>query len=485
MHKVIEKVWDRPVFLLLLLAGVLEFWQLGQHPVNSFDEARFGANAHEMAHNKDFFNLYYQGEPDAWVARPPLKAWLIMVGYKLVGCNEWGLRLSSGVFILVFFFFTYQWLRLYFEKGKAFLACLLLLSVKGIIGFHVGRNGDMDAELLAFLAGFLYFFLQYLHFGRPKAIIWAFVFLSLAFWLKTVAAFFYLPGIFLYLVFSKQLVRMWKDRNVWLACAVLFASILAWVLIVVFFGTRYENTRYAGDNALQTMLVYDVWMRFTASNFDGHPVVASYDFFFTNLDSRFNVWNYFFYAGLGLFLFRRTKGLGIASPYDRLLPLFAWTTLPVFVLLTLGMHKLDWYSAPLYPLLTVFVLFIVDQITMRLTWFKWLALATLVFTCGRHVLYVNEERYLRNEASFFEENIKTIGAPDTLWVVGDLSQNIYLKMLWAFPQVKVVKSQEEFAQTPGRVGLRFSSAKQEHTEILAHYQDERLGVNVDIVKSTR
>jgi 4-amino-4-deoxy-L-arabinose transferase-like glycosyltransferase len=473
------------LFVLLLLAFGMEFWKLGTHPANSFDEARFGVHAFEMDQNGDYFNLYYQGKPDAWVARPPLKSWLTLLGYKLLGFNEWGLRLSSGLFILVFFYYAYRWLELYLGSIRACVGGLILLSIKGIVGFHVGRNGDMDAEFIALSMGFLNYFSRYLHFDKKNAILYAAVFLALAFWFKTMACLFYLPGIFLYAVTSKKARSLIKDRFLWYGSLLFSLGVLSWFIIVAFWGTRYVNTPYAGDNALETMVLYDIWMRFTGTQFDGHPVLPSYHFFFTNLDVRYNVWNYFFYGGMALFLFQKWKGL-VMTKYDKLLGLCAWIILPVFVLLTFGMHKLDWYSAPLLPILTVFVLYLMDNLLLRMPWFKWAVGGLLCFTLVRQEVYLEEQSHVENEASFFLAHKAKWQGADTLWVIGDAPQNIYLNMLWTKKPVGIASDAKVFSQKKDRIGFAFSEVVDKKPKLhqIAEYHDDRLGIHFALVEST-
>lgn len=472
------------LFLLLFLVAILEFWKLGVGPVNSFDEARFGANACEMRQNGDFLNLYYQGKPDAWLARPPLKAWLTMSGYFLFGYNAWGLRMSSGLFVLLFFYFAFQWMALYLTPGNAFLGGLMLLSVKGVVGFHVGRNGDMDAEFNALLMGFLYFFSLYLHFHRKNAILFAGCFLAFAFWFKTMACFFYLPGIFLYLLASRRLLPFLKDNYAWYAIGIFLTGILSWTLIVLFCGTRYHNTPYAGDNAIETMVIYDIWMRFTSSHFDGHPVHTSYGFFFTNLDVRFNVWNYFSYLGLAIFFFQLKKG-SVSSAYQHVLPFCAFILFPAFVLFTFGMHKLDWYSTPILPLLTMFALYALENLVLRWSWFGCLFAALLCFTLVRHALYTDRQTRLENETALIDQHQGILQKADTLWVAESISQSIYLRLLWMHKPIKIAPNLATFTAKQGRIGISSSDLKgKRKVRKIAEYVDERLDIRDAIIRST-
>jgi 4-amino-4-deoxy-L-arabinose transferase-like glycosyltransferase len=119
-----------------------------------------------MAHNGDYVHFYYNGKPDTWNAKPPLLIWSIVLAYKLFGYNAFALRFFSAVASVFFFFFAFKLVRLYANEKFAFIASLILLTCKAVIGFHVGRTGDADALLLLFVTASLYYFLLFIDFGK-------------------------------------------------------------------------------------------------------------------------------------------------------------------------------------------------------------------------------------------------------------------------------------------------------------------------------
>jgi 4-amino-4-deoxy-L-arabinose transferase-like glycosyltransferase len=424
------------LIILLVFAAGIEFYHLGSQPVKEYDEARFAANAFEMMHNHDYINLYYQGEPDTWVARPPLKAWLIIAGYTLLGYNEWGLRLSSGIAILVFFFYAFRLLNLYLSKQQAFVIGLLLLSVKGIIGFHVGRNADMDAELIALLTAFTYYFIQYLDFEKRTCIFYAGIFLGLSFLLKTTACFYYIPGLLLYVTITGRLKMLLRDAYLWYGIGIFLSFILAWIGVQMVYGVDYGNAHsfHEGKNSLETMLVYDTWMRFTANHFDGHPVEVNRLFFIHVLDSVFNVWNYFFYAGIVLFVYllkNPTEKIKLqANAYYRPCLLSLCILLPIALLLTFGMHKLNWYTAPALLFTAILAGFAIDYIKNLHRYLSYVIAIVLAFTLIRHVLFLEEQIEEKNEVYFLLENKKEWESFSSIIYLDVIPQNVYVYLLW-------------------------------------------------------
>ncbi|MDF2455531.1 MAG: arnT 1 [Cytophagaceae bacterium] len=451
------------LLILMLLVTAMEFWHLGSQPVKEYDEARYAANAFEMMENKDYVNLHYLGQPDTWVARPPVKAWLIIGGYKLLGYNEWGLRLSSGLAILAFFFFAFRLINLYLKEAYAFLACLMLISVKGIIGFHVGKNADMDAELIALITIATYFFLRYVDFKDNKSAWWSGLFLGLSFWVKTTACFYYIPGLILYLLVTRRFTQTLRSKHTWIGTSIFVLMILSWFILLQVKGCAYDckakDSFHTYSNSWETMLIYDTWDRFTASTFDKHPVEPNRAFFIHSIDSIFNVWNYFFYAGLVLFLFNRyspvRKQAFLDSPFYRICTLSLCILTPIILLLTFGMHKLPWYTSPSLLFLAILATYAVHEIATKIPYTYWIVSGVLIFTTTRHFLFLEEEIQEKNEVYFLLENKPLWQDKQTVYYVEPLRQNMYVYLLW---QGKKIAPFQPQTQAPNGIVMGDESA---------------------------
>ncbi|MCS7077994.1 MAG: glycosyltransferase family 39 protein [Bacteroidia bacterium] len=349
----------RSITIIIIL--LYSFWNLHSGPLNPFDEARYGVNAMEMMKNGDYLNLYYAGKPDDWVFRPPLWIWCIILSYKVFGYNLFALRFPAAICILGFFYFTYRWVRLYKDEYFALFVVALLAINKGITGFHVSRTGDMDAALLLGLSIFLFYFsLFYTRSLKLKYALLAAVGLLIAFYTKTTASVLYLPGVILFLAWERKLKTILLNRNTWIGLSVYITGILVWIVAIELYGNKgIQNTFYGQQpgNAWKQMIVYDTWKRMTSSEFDGHPVKKNYAFYIECIDSVFNPWNYGFYAGLllvmVLYFNRQKKG----QPYtlNGLLKMSICILIPIVIVLTFGMHKLHWYTAPTLAFLAVWV----------------------------------------------------------------------------------------------------------------------------------
>ncbi len=474
------------LLILMLLVVTMEFWHLGSQPVKEYDEARYAANAFEMMENKDYINLHYFGKPDTWVARPPVKAWLIIAGYKLLGFNEWGLRLSSALSIVLFFFFAFRLINLYLKEQYAFLACLMLLSVKGIIGFHVGKNADMDAELIALLTLSTYFFLKFIDFNDRPAALWTGLFLGISFWVKTTACFYYIPGLMLYVIVSGKFKHTVRSKHLWSGAGVFVFMVLSWFITLKICGSHYDthakDSFHTYSNSWETMLIYDTWDRFTASTFDKHPIETNRTFFIHSIDSVFNVWNYFFYAGLLFYVFNRwgpaRKSIFILSPFYKICKLSICILLPIILLLTFGMHKLPWYTSPSLLFLAILATYAVHEISTKIPYTYWIIGGLLLFTGTRHFLFLEEEIQEKNEVYFLKENQSIWKDSPTIYYIDPIRQNLYIYLRWKGKKVIpfqpgkspsngiVIGEQIEFSHYTNQLKKLVSSTEEKHKRLL-------------------
>ncbi|MDR3681776.1 MAG: glycosyltransferase family 39 protein [Flavipsychrobacter sp.] len=345
---------DRRVYLLLivLLATFMAFWKCGVADLNDWDEARNGVNAYEMYHNKDFVNLYYNGIPDTWNAKPPLMTWLIVVCYHLFGFNEFALRLPSVISSVVFFIFFFKLIEKLEAPLTAFLTCLILLSCKAVLGTHVGITGDYDALLLCLLTISAYYFVLYAECGKANAIFGVALFTGLAFYTKGTAAFIYLPGFFMYLLYRQKFRQFIKDRRTWMALLLFVIICTSWVGLILLHGQYNTQSFYGSKNALETMLFHDTIRRLASTNFE-QVYVPDHFFFFTTIDSRLNLWNYLFYVSVltGLvILYHNRKFLlvFIKRPSNRLTLFSLFLATPLVAVLTVATNKHAWYLAPAF-----------------------------------------------------------------------------------------------------------------------------------------
>ncbi|MFH1219596.1 MAG: glycosyltransferase family 39 protein [Candidatus Eisenbacteria bacterium] len=129
---------------ILALAGFLLFWKLGATSFHDGDEATYAQCAKEMMARGDYLNVHFRGEP--FLEKPPVKIWLITLGYRLFGIGELGARLSSALFALSTVAITILLGRRLFGASLGLLAGLILISSTQFVHEHCGRAAEMEPE---------------------------------------------------------------------------------------------------------------------------------------------------------------------------------------------------------------------------------------------------------------------------------------------------------------------------------------------------
>jgi len=113
--------WKLALLLIVLLAGILRFYQLGVNPPSlTWDEAAWGYNAYSLGiDGKDEFGRFL---PHDYLEsfgdfKPPMYAYLDVIPVKLFGLNEFSVRFPSalfGVFTVLLTFFLVR--RIFWNK---------------------------------------------------------------------------------------------------------------------------------------------------------------------------------------------------------------------------------------------------------------------------------------------------------------------------------------------------------------------------------
>lgn len=449
-----------PYFLpvILLLIVIMVAGALGRFDVNEWDEARNGINAYEMLHNHDYINLYYGGKPDTWNAKPSLLSWLIILCYKLVGYNEWGLRLPAFLFTLGFFIYYYKLVTLLRDKLTAFFCCLILISCKGILGMHVGLTGDFDALLICFLTAAAYYFIQYIDYNKHYGILLTGLFTGLAFYAKGPAAFLFVPGFVLYITYRGKWKQLLSEKLTWLAALSIIVIAGSWIMLQVKYGvtTESKDTTYGSKNSLEILFFHDIVNRFTNPDFDHGKYTRDYQFVIRTLDIMLNVWNYFFYlatlTGI-ILLFKHRSKLASYLKQDYVKPVIfcVCMALPIFLFLTISMNQHDWYMAPAWGFVVFIIVRGLQYLSGKRKEVACVAIACWVFLAIRHTMYLN--RLPSSIHQTFAEHRETFSTADSVIYLGPPYQHIFLYTKWQDkPMLRIDELQAAYNH-PGQLFL--------------------------------
>ena len=78
-----------------VISGVAFFWGLADAGLVDETEPLFAEAARQMYETGDWITPYFNGEP--LFDKPPLIYWLIVLGFRIFGVNEWAVRLPSAL----------------------------------------------------------------------------------------------------------------------------------------------------------------------------------------------------------------------------------------------------------------------------------------------------------------------------------------------------------------------------------------------------
>ncbi|MFH1121854.1 MAG: glycosyltransferase family 39 protein [Bacteroidota bacterium] len=339
--------------LFLLVVYCPFFLHLGDLPVRIWDEARLIANTLGMEKNGNYLVTYFNGLPDMWNTKPPLLIWIQLFFLKLIGNEELSFRLPSAIAG----FLTILTIMLLFARHlKSYwfglIAALVLVTANGYIGDHVVRTADYDALLTFFMTFYALCFFLFLETGKQKYLHLFFTGLALAVLTKSIQGVLFLPLLGIYLLFTGNLLRL--VRNKWVY--------LDFTLIVILISGYYLLRESVNPGYLEAVYNNELGGRYFATT-ENH--LQGFDFYLNLLISeQFGYW--FMFLMLGFFA-------GLAHPKGIIRNMILYVTLLIagyLLIISSAGTKLAWYVAPIYPLLSILAAFPIYWIFLHVIEFK-------------------------------------------------------------------------------------------------------------------
>lgn len=332
----IEKWYYIFLIIILLMAAFNLFYNLGDFPIYSWDEARHGVNAFEMIKRNNYIVSTYGYNIDYWNLKPPISYWAIILGYRLAGFNPLGLRffsaLSAIATIIMISLFTLSW------SGRlaSLVSAAVLTTTIPYITEHCARTGDADSLFVLFFTASILSLIMV-----DKNIKWLYA-AGISFALAFLTKSWHAGGIVIiggiYLILTKKLFRLGR-RQLFLFMLSASAPIFIWGAL------RYSQD---GLTFFKTMAGYDLIAR-TSRTLEGHVGDAYY--YINVLQGSYFYW-LIVLSGivLGSALLIQPEGAGHIPEY--VLGLILWTIIP-FILYTIAKTKIAWYILPLYPAMAI------------------------------------------------------------------------------------------------------------------------------------
>ena len=145
-----------PISLITTFALILRLWRLSLPKGYVFDEVYYAKNANSLIRNGVELNSQGQAE---FIVHPPLGKWLIGIGIKIFGNNEFGWRISAAVIgtlsVLLIYFITKELFNSIFLSNIA--AALMALDGLALV---MSRVALLDIFLMFFILLAFYFLVK-------------------------------------------------------------------------------------------------------------------------------------------------------------------------------------------------------------------------------------------------------------------------------------------------------------------------------------
>jgi dolichyl-phosphate-mannose--protein O-mannosyl transferase len=204
-----------PISLIIAFALILRLWRLNLPKGYIFDEVYYAKNANSLIRNGVELNAQGQAE---FIVHPPLGKWLIGIGIKIFGNDEFGWRISAAVIgtlsVVLIYLITKELFKSVFLSNIA--AALMAFDGLALV---MSRVALLDIFLIFFILLAFYFlikndlWLSGVAIGLAAATKWSAIFLIPFFilltinylqiepvkWLKRAAQFIFLPSL-IYLI---------------------------------------------------------------------------------------------------------------------------------------------------------------------------------------------------------------------------------------------------------------------------------------------
>ncbi|MCD6063146.1 MAG: hypothetical protein K0R82_1057 [Flavipsychrobacter sp.] len=322
-------------FILLLVVAYPLFGNIGYYPIRLWDESRVAINAYEMYKSGNWLITTFGWGPDLWNTKPPLLIWIQVAFMKLFGVHDLSVRMVSplaalGTCIFLYWFF----IKKFAQPWLGILVCLILVTSQGYVRQHGTRTGEYDSLMVMFTTmHVLYYFLS-VDERQTTFLYLSVITLTLGVLTKGIAAVLFLPALFIYTVYRRQLLALLKNKHLYIA-----------LFIFLLFGVGYYLLReYRSPGFIAQVRMNEFGGRYLQTDRPGFDYTFYYHYLET---STFVRWLVLMFVGAVLGFFSINRLIHQLTIYSVL------AGVCYFAVVSLGETKNAWYDMACYPFFAI------------------------------------------------------------------------------------------------------------------------------------
>ena len=323
----------------LIISGIavilyfIFFYNLGLPALLDSDETRYADMARAMLYSKDFITLHLDGR--IFWDKPPLFFWLLCLSYKLLGINEFAVRIPSVLCALSAIIALFFAVSKAYSRKLGFIAVLILASSVEFVIFS--RISILDMVLtsnitLSLLCGLMTYFVK----EENKKFFWLGFYLFSAFGVlaKGIPAVVIPFGTMFFVgIWKKNIKDFFKPKYF------VFGAILFLIIVLPWHALMYK---IHGSEFIKEYIIKHHLMRFAGSREIGRE--HSFIYYIPTFMIGFLPWIFSFLFGLKKLITKRNPDFVTMNLIG-----FAFT----FIFFSIAGTKLITYILPLYPMAAI------------------------------------------------------------------------------------------------------------------------------------
>lgn len=364
--------------MLLIPIYLFIFLKIGNFHVLLWDESWFAVHAYEMLQNNSWLIPYFNGEPAIHGTKPPMQSWLQMLSISIFGYSEMVLRLPSAIAASMTVLLVFHFVKSNVGNFAAWIAAMILLTTSGFVNFHAARGMEADALLTLMMLVQGIFIWKYIKTNERKHLIYAGLFIGVAFWVKGVAGFLMTPAWVIALVYHqrKSLLNLVGSYHMWVG-----------LVLAIGLSGFYMVLR---ESLQPGYLDFVLKMQAGRAISDvGHD--QPFDYYYQLLiDSRFTYW--FIFGAVGVVIPFITK-----HKEDSFFQFMSITTLVFLITVSIARSKLQWYMVPVYPFLAIstsaFIRYVLEKLDKKVS----IVFCVLLFWFPSHAMFQKSQQNILDD----------------------------------------------------------------------------------------